>query len=60
MLNEKYLKMTSLVWQDVMEKTKGKEYNGYPYTGATVPHIIISTAKTLNTQEGENVEVDNM
>ena len=61
MLNEKYLRMTALVWEDILEKSRGKHHNDTKYTGATVPAIIMSSAKKLNNQEeGGDIEVDHM
>ena len=32
-LNEKYVRMTSVVFQDIYEKMKGKRYNGIAFNG---------------------------
>jgi hypothetical protein len=56
-LNEKYVKMTSVVFKDVYEKMKGKEYDNIAFKGKNIGSILEQSRERIN--KG-NVKVDQM
>lgn len=57
-LNEKYVRMTSIVFQDIYDKMKGKNYGGTTFNGYNLPRIIDQAKIAIN--EGQGVKVDQM
>jgi hypothetical protein len=47
-LNEKYVKMTSIVFQDIYEKMRGKHYGGVTLNGANLPRVLEQAKATIN------------
>jgi hypothetical protein len=47
-LNEKYVRMTSIVFQDIYEKMKGKKYGGVTFNGDNLPKILEQAKVTIN------------
>jgi len=50
--------MTSIVFQDIYEKMKGKKYGGVTFSGDNLPRILEQAQVTIN--NGEGVKVDQM
>jgi len=50
--------MTSVVFKDIHEKMKGKEYNGVAFKGKNLPSILEQTTSKIN-KEG-NLKMDQM
>lgn len=57
-LNEKYVRMTSVVFQDIYEKMKGKQYSGVTFNGENLSRVMQQAATTIN--NGQGVKVDEM
>lgn len=57
-LNEKYVRMTSIVFQDIYEKMKGKKYGGITFRGDNISKILEQAQVTIN--NGQGVKVDQM
>lgn len=57
-LNEKYVRMTSIVFQDIYDKMKGKNYGGVIFNGYNLPRIIDQAKIAIN--EGQGVKIDQM
>ena len=57
-LNEKYVRMTSVVFQDIYEKMKGKKYNDVTFNGENLPRIMEQATQTIN--DGKGVKMDEM
>lgn len=56
-LNEKYVKMSSVVFKDIHEKMKGKEYEGIAFKGKNLPSILEQSKERINTG---SVKMDQM
>lgn len=57
-LNEKYVKMSSVVFKDIYDKMKGKEYDNIAFKGKNIKSILEQSRERIN--KGGNVKVDQM
>lgn len=56
-LNEKYVKMTSIVFQDIYEKMKGKTQGTITVKGQTLPYIIDQSKSSI---KGGDIRIERM
>jgi hypothetical protein len=48
--------MTSIVFQDIYEKMRGKQYGGVTFNGSNLPKILEQAQTTIN--NGQGVKID--